>query len=485
MAAIAFLQLALCLLVPINHDETQYVAATSLVSQGYLPYAHFAYLQTPLQPFLLAPLNWIAPGWLLLTSRLLNALMVVGTVVVTGKIAERLSGNVAITTLAMLAVFTVDGVQFAGSVARNDAIPLFLFTFGLERLIGAGGSRKRLFVAGLLLAAAASTKISYALPCVAVAGQAIFRCKLADRRRLAALIGGMAIGALPTFAGFMVAPSQFLFEVVTYSVDGVRAYQVLKGTDYLLSLDWRLIRFVQFLLLGPALPLVGAAVWLAWMSRHETRRPDLGIEFGPILVAAMLAAVLPMPTYRQYIVPLAVPLILYCAAHPNWFARLAATRGFKLICSFGAVLGLSASVLDVVTAQPSQRPIAVELQSHQLGKLLHAIPVTQVTGMDAARLVDTGIRLDPRLAAGPFLFRAGNLNACRDARLCPVTYQSVHRLNQAPPQAILTGSEGRPLRGLPAGLDGALEGWANLHGYHLFVMKSGRLWIRPDHSHRV
>ena len=40
---------------PIDHDEGQYVGAVAMMRFG-LPYRDFAYLQTPLQPLLFAPL---------------------------------------------------------------------------------------------------------------------------------------------------------------------------------------------------------------------------------------------------------------------------------------------------------------------------------------------------------------------------------------------------------------------------------------------
>jgi hypothetical protein len=58
---------------PISHDEGQYVGAIALMRSG-LPYRDFAYLQTPLQPLLLAPLSFLSAGWLLVGARVANAL---------------------------------------------------------------------------------------------------------------------------------------------------------------------------------------------------------------------------------------------------------------------------------------------------------------------------------------------------------------------------------------------------------------------------
>ena len=44
----------LSVLRPVNHDESQYVAAT-ILARNALPWRDFAYFQTPLQPVLFAP----------------------------------------------------------------------------------------------------------------------------------------------------------------------------------------------------------------------------------------------------------------------------------------------------------------------------------------------------------------------------------------------------------------------------------------------
>src|SRR5438270_12048421 len=84
--AFAFAALMLCLFAiafvrRLSIDESQYVAATALTARGLLPYRGFAYLQTPLQPFVFAPLQWLLAGHLLLALRLANTLLSSATVV--------------------------------------------------------------------------------------------------------------------------------------------------------------------------------------------------------------------------------------------------------------------------------------------------------------------------------------------------------------------------------------------------------------------
>src|SRR5881628_3280352 len=70
----------IALVRPLSVDESQYVAATALTAGGLLPYRDFADLQTPMQPFVFAPLQWLFAGHLLLAMRLANALLGLVTV---------------------------------------------------------------------------------------------------------------------------------------------------------------------------------------------------------------------------------------------------------------------------------------------------------------------------------------------------------------------------------------------------------------------
>ncbi len=71
---------ALALLRPVDHDESQYVAAAMLMADGWLPYRDYAYLQTPLQPFAFAPLLWVFGAFAWPALLIANALLGVTTI---------------------------------------------------------------------------------------------------------------------------------------------------------------------------------------------------------------------------------------------------------------------------------------------------------------------------------------------------------------------------------------------------------------------
>src|SRR5256885_9799988 len=74
-AALTLWLLAIALVRPLSIDESQYAASAVLTSEGLLPYRDYAYLQTPLQPFAFAPLQWLFAGHVLIAMRIANALL--------------------------------------------------------------------------------------------------------------------------------------------------------------------------------------------------------------------------------------------------------------------------------------------------------------------------------------------------------------------------------------------------------------------------
>ncbi|PZP05418.1 MAG: hypothetical protein DI607_14990, partial [Sphingomonas hengshuiensis] len=158
--------IALAMIRPFDHDESQYVAA-ALLSAGGLPYRDFAYLQTPLQPMLLAPLAVASGIWVWPVLRAVNALC--GAVMLAACYAAARQGGATArpALLATALMACCDIFLFTSAVARNDAIPAMLLAIALWLAMRqiAGTARPVEAVAiGLVLSAATAAKISFALP---------------------------------------------------------------------------------------------------------------------------------------------------------------------------------------------------------------------------------------------------------------------------------------------------------------------------------
>ncbi len=470
------------LAMPANHDEGQYVSAAYFVARGLLPYRDFAYLQSPLQPFVYAPLAWLLPGWSYLATRLANALATALAAGLIGRTAAGLSGDHRIGWLAAAAVLSTDAVLFGGSVARNDALPFLLFALSLERLFGvAAPGRARLALAGLAVGLAASAKLSFAVPAATMLAMALWHGVWNRRASLAALLAGMALGGAPILIAVALVPTIFLFDVYHYSIDAVAAWQALSGASHRLALPERLREFTLLALLGPV-PWLSIAIGA--VRARETRRP-LGMSLYIVALACVLASFLPMPTYRQYLIPMTAPLVLLGAVNAAALReRLSKSRGrtrlFALIVTLSALAGIGRTVGWALTKPLSSRPLAIERQAHSIGTLARTVGARRIAGLDPLRLVDSGIDVDSRFAPGPFLFRAGDLAACRDRRLCAVTFRSLDGLDRDPPDAILTGTERRAPSRICGGLDGTLDRWAARHGYAVMPLANRQLlWFQP------
>ncbi|MGN6374226.1 MAG: hypothetical protein ACTHMG_01590, partial [Sphingomonas sp.] len=151
---------------PLDHDESQYVAAAVLARHG-LVYRDFAYLQTPLQPLLFAPLAALLGAWTFPGLRLVNALLGAAAVVLVERSA-RAAGVARRGALAAAGLFaSCDIFLFSANVARNDMLPALLATAALwllVRLARDRGGAGHAALAGLLLSAATAAKLSYAIP---------------------------------------------------------------------------------------------------------------------------------------------------------------------------------------------------------------------------------------------------------------------------------------------------------------------------------
>ncbi|HET9511028.1 MAG TPA: DUF2029 domain-containing protein [Sphingomonas sp.] len=434
--------IALALLRPVDHDESQYVAAAMLTADGWLPYRDYAYLQTPLQPFAFAPIAWSAGALAWPALRIANALLGIVTIVAAG-CAMRDGGvrpTIAGASAALLAASDI--LLFSAGTARNDALPAALLALALIPMLRAerdGATRSGAMLAGVLLGAAAAAKVSYALPAAAYGAHA-----LVVRRHRPAWV---ALGALPpvAFVGWLASTAwpAFLFGVVTFPADAPAEYYAAAGRLWKLSIAAKLVDTLKFLALGPALL---ALVIVARQRARAVRLLDI------LILAGLIAAVLPAPTWRQYLLPMLVPLFVRLGL--AWQA-CPPSRGWRIAAVVFACAGLAPSVEAVV-------------QGGTLGEGV-AVARSLTDRRDVATLSPQMLPHAPdrRFATGPFYFRSRTLltaQAERDFTL--ISQARLALLAQGPPAHILIGGEGAWSSGDDR-LDATLERWALANGYRL------------------
>jgi len=474
--------LACAFVRPLDHDESQYVAATALAWTLH-PYRDFAYLQTPLQPLLLSPLYALFPGHLLTASRLANAIAGFATLLIVyrAQLELAVARRTALLVTALLAC--CEPFLFAAAVARNDMLAAAFFAAGLLLLVRRGEPsvpRAQSFAAGAAFAAAAATKLSYALPLAMLA-----LVVLLDRRRARTQLGwmgtflGASVASIPVVILASAAPAAFLFEVIRFPIDGPVQWYRLVGEAWKLG-GWRVVDFAYFLALGPALLVLAIRAARLWpdAARLPDRRPLAYLDL--MLLAGVAAGLLPNPVWRQYMLPILPPLfiragVMFDHARPSKLvsAALAVTAMIGLIPT-GVAFGTAAARASIPLMQ-------VERQARCIGAALRRSGVHGAAGGLSPHLyADAGFPIDARFAAGPFLFRTRDMITRRQAsELHVVTGEdlSAASLSDAP-QLLVSGGEGRLFARGPD-LDAMIERYARFHGYRQLSLGNPlRIFVR-------
>ena len=477
---------ALALSLPVDHDEGQYVGPFALA--GHLrAFADFTYLQTPLQLWLTAPLAALARGWALVTLRLANAAMALGELGLLYAAQRRLGVPRSRALVACGLLLAAYPFEFSSVVARNDVLPALLEAGALLAAIAALERPRRGWalwsLAGLMLGAAASAKVSYALP---AAGMGVFLLWSAWKRRAVLVevigfgLGGLA-GLVPSALGYLAAPDNFVWCVITYASQAAHDWYRSIGLGGRLWLPARAWEGAFHLAVGPALAmLAGVAVVSA---PRGAARPAVRL-LQALAVAGLLAAFLPSPMQRQYFAPMLVPLaVLWGVQDPprgrRWLKALTLIGVAIGIGRIGYVLG-GAVVAEANGRMPPA--LAITDEAHWIGRALAAAHAEGDLVTPSPQVVlDSGAALDPRFSSGAFAYRSGDmLDDAQLRRLHLTSPRTLARdLDARPPSAIVTGLE--PLSGKTRrDIDDDFRAYARARGYALSRSPDGvaELWIR-------
>ncbi len=456
-AALAMILIILAFLRPVDHDESQYVAAALLTAHGLLPYRDFAYLQTPLQPYLFAPIALIAGAWTWPALRITNALLGAATIAAVHR-AARIGGADTRAAIIAAALFaTCDILLFSIGTGRNDALPAACLALALPAIVRTArdqASRRDAILIGALLAAAATAKISYALPALTYGVWTLFSH---SRRPWWTLLGGLPF-AVFTLALFAASPEGFLFGVLDFP--GRAPTEWYQARPWKLSNAAKIIDTLKFLALGPALLAIVATTG---------RRHRWHLILDLLILAGLIAALAPVPTWRQYLLPmlpaLFVRLALVWHAHPPGKAMRIGTVVF-------ACAGLAPTVEAVASGGIPM--LAAMRDAAVVREILDREHVTRPVATLSPQFLP-GQAIDPRFATGPFYFRStALLDARQEYALHLVSQARTHLLGY--PSAILTGGEGAWSSGDDR-IDTVLAAYARHHGYRAVPVPGTRFTL--------
>lgn len=490
MAGLIFLLMLIALFRGMDHDEGQYVGAVRLMREG-LPFRDFLYLQTPLQPLIFAPLAWIAQGWLYPALRLVNALCAAGAVLMVWQAVRLLGGNTRTATLAALCMACCHSFLFSASLARNDALPLFLNAMGIWLFIlgwqKRGEGQKKpvlLLLSGLAFGAAVSAKISYAFPAAAAGLFALMQVRRIGIAGVSAFALGGVSGVVPTALLYWLAPEAAWFGIIDYSLEAPRQWQAVNDRAWMAQSGFSLFRLLLFLAQGPALLALAAIIRKRFADRGSAEeRGGLTLFLDMLILAGVLAAWLPRPVYPQYLVPML----------PALFVRLGPLleglwekRGWRVLFLAAMLIGVGETLTSVLTnlAHGHSPALAASRTAKHIGCLVgerHGA----IISLSPPHLVDSGRPFDRRFVTGPFAFRMrGLLTPDEEVRFHILQSTGfAAAFDRDPPAGIVVGTERKSRPGLSGGLDALLEQWAQAHGYRpVPIAKAGLVLYLSDRA---
>jgi hypothetical protein len=440
LVALAVWLISVALLRRLSIDESQYVASAVLTAKGLLPYRDYAYLQTPLQPFAFAPLQWLFAGHVMIAMRFTNAVLGAGTIMLVFGAARRMGAahRAALIAAAMLAL--CEAFTWSVGVARNDMLPAMLMMLGLF-MIAKGETALRMFGAGVALGLAAGVKISYAIPAATMVIAAIWTRDAAGRRRALAFAAGVIVGVLPSVIVILLAPHPFVREALVFPAIGPEQYYTEIGKAWRLGPNrfWRLLITAA---IGPALIAsieLARRCWgdpASWLG-HRTRLMMLAASLGGLISGA-----LNRPFQIFYLLPALPPLFVLTALllgaderRPAWL---------KGVWALSIAAGIVPVAAWAVIAANAGLPPALDAQrrADALGKALRAQHISGPIATLAGQYVpDANADIDPRFAAGPFLYRTREFISAEQAQKWHVvTRDQAGSLAEHPPAAIVTGT---------------------------------------------
>ncbi len=467
---------AMALLVPVSHDEDQYVSAAALAGRGLRPFADFLYLQTPLQLMLTGPVAAATPGWTFIALRLVNAALGLATLALVYAAQRRWS--VERRTALWCCVLLAASVPFAfgSAVARNDALPAALLALALWATAGDRGlASSRLGLAGFSLSLAASAKISFALPLAGGGFWLVWRALRGGGWRgvLAWGSGGVA-GLIPVMLGWGAAPEAFRYGVFTFAGEAGFDWYRLNGLAARLTLAAKAIDALWILAQGPALAALAVLAWLGWRRRFGL------VE--ALIVGGLIGALLPTPTYKQYFICVLPPLYVALGVASGHLPR--AARWTLGAFAALAIAGLAFAGVRDWRREGAPAALAVTATAHRVGATTRAAGVTgEIATLSPLRVIDSGLPLDRRFATGVFVYRSARLRTAAELErwhaVGPQTLAAA--FDQSPPALLLTGYEGPSAVNRRIFPDATLEDWARAHRYRQEPMPDGRgtLWLRP------
>lgn len=479
------------MLVPISHDEHQFVASGWLLANhGLLPYRDFPYFHTPYLVFAYAALFKLT-SYYFLAARALNSVCAILSIIVLGAILwprlQPLKGGWRVLVLGALPVIVIGNPLFAYSAGRawNHSPAFLLFCLGIlahtRGFLELRRPRWQL-LSGVLFGLAMGVRLTYALAApAALASLALLPSGSRRKSRLAlALLSGFGLSLLPLLLMALLWPGSVTFGNLVYpslntTYRAILSHGVVTSATSKLRALWG----VYALSLPNLLPALACASVLGGsvvVGLKKGLRSTVGIWAASAFLASLIVGALaPTPAWEQYffepqIFMILIALLGICSLSLPAF-RLPRGLGAAWLAGLTLVGAIYIAFHLPLAFWRTPARVWVPVETHRLGTLLRArIGSGRVLTLAPIVPLEGGLDIYPQLATGPFAWRVAPLMA--DQKLAslkmPDPDDLAVTLAAHPPAAVLTGFESQNAgfaRGGPGGLEGPLAMYASTRGF--------------------
>ncbi|MFH0965866.1 MAG: hypothetical protein V2A58_17855 [Planctomycetota bacterium] len=468
-------------------DEHQYLAASTLVSLGKLPYRDFAFNQAPLMAFLYGLIfRFSAPGFVF--ARMLTLGFAMAAVLLLAASLWRGSGSSARRPLsAALLILAATGVPvFVLGVSFIHNAPLGMFFAALAFVLvpeGADASPWRWLAAGICAGLAFATRVlNLPVPVVLFAYALLLPAPRRWRNPLLFALGGL-VGVSPLLVSFLMSPAECWACVVSmHGVIAQAAPPAAAGSAFAERVSFFGEYMTKDILFGLNF-LFAAALFVLPVARRWRLSPAVPNKdlLAVALAAAFALTVLAIPIRYPHYFAIAVPFELYAGfALLSWaWRRLRERRALEFVLLIPFLFFFAHSepwTVSFLRANGlfSDRGTRALHEDAQLlrGMLPRGAVVYTTT---TCVVIEAGLAFDPKLAGSGVWFNYA---------ASPQADPSMLRILRTPQDVDNLFRSCIPDAGLVAShYDAAFEGQIAKHYFLTEALETARLYLpcrRPD-----
>lgn len=283
----------------LDADEGFYLYSSWAVLDGQFPYRDFAYTQTPLYPYFIAPFLSVLPTHIGTTRGISCVILLLSLIALERTLSRVLPFGVRIPLL--LITFSNPSVLCLLSLGKAHTLAFLFLTLAGCSLFSDRSPQTRLLLAGVLCLLSIAARLPTA-PAVAVL-LTTFWFQHRKSIQLWKIVSSMTVGALGVILPFLLlVPERFTFWTLLFHLSSER---IPDYSDYLFRLGTEFPVFVVIVVLLPWLFLID--------FKRNPQEPGLPSLLGAGI--GVVTLVLLAPNFVGYVIPFSGLFVLGLGVH--------------------------------------------------------------------------------------------------------------------------------------------------------------------------